>query len=234
MNRSTAITLNSIDLAKFFMAIMVVAIHTIRPENVLFSNIFSNVTGLAVPFFFISSAFLLHLKVSNEEQSIKEATIIKFIKRMIRLYLMWSILYLPFSFYGIIVKKTSLVTSIFLYFWNLFFNGEHYYSWPLWYLLGTIYAAVLLYFILRKNLSIKFVLIVSLILFVIGQTIILVSQSDFLIEGTLIYKGFRLIGGTGRLLAGMSYFLFGYFVAENGKKIRGVYSLLLLLLLLLI
>ena len=46
MNRSTAITLNSIDLAKFFMAIMVVAIHTIRPENVLFSNIFSNVTGL--------------------------------------------------------------------------------------------------------------------------------------------------------------------------------------------
>ena len=68
---------------------------------------------LAVPFFFISSAFLLHLKVSNEEQSIKEATIIKFIKRMIRLYLMWSILYLPFSFYGIIVKKTSLVTSIF-------------------------------------------------------------------------------------------------------------------------
>ena len=56
---------NSIDLTKFIMSIFVVAIH-IHPfencDNQIILSIYNSLVALAVPFFFISSGFLVAAK----------------------------------------------------------------------------------------------------------------------------------------------------------------------------
>lgn len=58
---------HSIDLAKFIMAIAVIAIHTnplINYNNIGINYIYNNLVSMAVPFFFISSGYLLSKKLN--------------------------------------------------------------------------------------------------------------------------------------------------------------------------
>lgn len=58
-----------IDLIKFFMAIIVVAIHTHPLEhcsNEILIRIYNSIVSSAVPFFFISSGFLLGSKLKKD------------------------------------------------------------------------------------------------------------------------------------------------------------------------
>lgn len=82
-------------------------------------------------------AFLLFKKYyeNNENGEI----IKKYLKRMIKLYCVWNIIYLPLAIYGYCINKTSLIKAFILYIKDLFFKGEHYFSWSLCFLLATIY-----------------------------------------------------------------------------------------------
>lgn len=92
-----------LDLMKFVMAVVVIAIH-IRPE-VSFSNhsvkiIFEGIYSLAVPFFFMASGFLLFRKARIPLEDVGKARILSYLKRMLKLYVVWTLIYLPLTIYG--------------------------------------------------------------------------------------------------------------------------------------
>lgn len=66
---------SSIDLVKVVMAVLVVAVHT-RPELCIQNDsvqlVLSQIYGLAVPFFFVTSGFILGNKVSATNEQINE------------------------------------------------------------------------------------------------------------------------------------------------------------------
>ena len=88
----------AIDYIKLLMAVFVVGIH--RP---LFQGDFANyMTGsvlfsIAVPFFFASSSFLLFRKL-QQPQVDPWRTMMRYEKRLIALYLIYSAIYLPCIF----------------------------------------------------------------------------------------------------------------------------------------
>ena len=48
------------------------------------------------------------------------------------------------------------------------FVGEHYNSWPLWYLLSTIYGLALIHYVKKKKLSAKGLLVISIVFMMIS------------------------------------------------------------------
>ena len=52
-----------------------------------------------------------------------------------------------------IAAGVPLRNSVLMYIRGFFFWGEQYNSWPLWYLLSTVYALMLILLLLRRKLS---------------------------------------------------------------------------------
>ncbi|WP_409932557.1 acyltransferase family protein [Xanthocytophaga flavus] len=135
-------TYNGIDLMKFLAAFLVISIHTrpfydIHPVlGFLFENI---ITRVAVPFFFISSGFLFFTKVL-ETSSVSEQRklLVGFLKRILVLYLLWTLIYLPYDLYFIYKKQHDLVATLLSYLQRLLLWGSHFH---LWYLLSLMVLA---------------------------------------------------------------------------------------------
>lgn len=163
----------SIDVFKLVMAVAVVAIHTLQPFvetlPVFCSKIINIIMGLAVPYFFVASGFLLcnKLQISGLNSIQSEAYLKKWLIRIIRLYLVWTIIYLPYAVVGFCNEKLGFLKSVIVYVRNVIFIGENYLSWPLWYLLAMIVAGLIYYLILllrpRRFLLVLVVLAVSLV-----------------------------------------------------------------------
>ena len=160
--------LYSIDFTKFIMAIFVIAIHTHPLEpvtNKFILNFYNELVGLAVPFFFITNGYLLFKNKDIKSSSEMIATVKKFAIKMAKLYIMWSAIYLPLAIYDYISQGRSVIKSVVTYIGKLVLVGDHYLSWPLWYLLSAIYAAVVLYFVIYKFGLNKKILLGSAVMF---------------------------------------------------------------------
>lgn len=113
----------AIDITKLIMAFLVIAIHT-EPFGFSFwlDKGFGIITRLCVPFFFVASSYFFFLK---------NGSALRYVKRLLLLYVVWSVIYLPFD---IVELKTMSIPEIALrYFWAG--NGH-----ALWYLCGSIVA----------------------------------------------------------------------------------------------
>lgn len=84
-----------VDLFKLISAFLVVGIHT-NPfvNNVWCDRLFSLITRVPVPFFFTAAGFFFFLSAKGlpTKEKIK-----KYILRIFILYLIWFLIYLPFS-----------------------------------------------------------------------------------------------------------------------------------------
>jgi len=153
-------TYNSIDLCKFFMAILVVAIHT-RPQQSCSSHILLKIYELtvqmAVPFFFFSSGFLLASKFDPDDNAANIRITAAYLCRFIKMYLLWCAIYFPFSVYYYVTFRSgiSFLHIIASYVRCLLCIGGHYNAYQLWYLLSTIYSLILVIVLLRCKLSSK-------------------------------------------------------------------------------
>ena len=86
---------NSLDLFKFIMSIFVIAIHTHPLEycnNSIITNFFEVFFKCAVPFFFLTSGYILSAKIREESMDNKIEIIKKSLFKIIKLYVLWSIL----------------------------------------------------------------------------------------------------------------------------------------------
>ena len=163
---------NAIDLWKFIMAFFVVALHVNPLEGctiTVVNRMYDCFAAMAVPFFFLAAGFLLAKKLQYPIQYEESDQIIKgYIKRMLKLYLMWSVVYFPLAVFHYMVEKRRPLTAVLAYIRGLVFVGEHYNSWQLWYLLSTIYALLFVLLLLKNKQSIERIACIGFVIFLIS------------------------------------------------------------------
>ena len=156
-----------IDLLKFICAFLVIGIHT-RPfqasSNLLDKLFYYDISNYAVPFFYACTGYFLIIKSSEENL---HANLILRCKKILRIYLTWSAIYLPLTISGWIIEGGLDPTYLILCLRNFIFVGENFYSWTLWYLNGLVFA-LLLISILLKRFSIKQISSIGLFAYLVG------------------------------------------------------------------
>ena len=179
-----------LNVMKFVMAIVVVAIHA-RPEMSLNSSvvrqIFGAIYSLAVPFFFMASGFLLFRKISLPLKEEGEQRIKSYLARICRLYLVWTIIYLPLTIYGFYIDGLSPVKAGVVFLRNILLVGENYMSWPLWYLLALIVSVGIIYGLLKLTVSKNLIVVCGICMALIGVGLDYCRESAFLQPVTDLY-----------------------------------------------
>lgn len=211
------------DIAKFILSFLVACIHvdafiSINSDlNFYFNN---TIARLAVPLFFTISGFLIFKKLnSKNEENEKKEIIIKYLKRIIIMYTIWSLIY----FVPYIVNNGG-IDRIFKFFLHFLIDGVYD---QLWYLQSLIVGAFIT-FISVHFFGTKKTLIISIIFYFIG--LILVPYYPLFqnilektpIISTLInvihiaLKGKRI--GRNGITFGMFFFTLGAYFAEKKYK----------------
>lgn len=95
--------LNGIDILKFLMAILIVGEHSCIYAllgDTYVESVMKNIPGICVPVFFIVSSFFFFSKFRKAETDKERvAQVWKFEKRIISLYVFWSIVNIPYAVY---------------------------------------------------------------------------------------------------------------------------------------
>lgn len=170
-------TFPDLDIIKFLMAFFVVEIHT-RPFGA--SSLVQGVDCVAVPFFFISSAFLcfrgLNIAQFSDSKSSACTRVRNTAKRLLQLYLIWTLIYTPVSLFGYINSGLSPLKTLLYFIRGALLVGENIYTWPLWYLLASFVAFLLVFILLRWRLHPLHVLGVAAAFALLGFTMSYVHE----------------------------------------------------------
>ena len=207
------------------MAICVVAIHTKPMIGVLGwkKELYDTIVALAVPFFFTSTGYLVFGSLIVPYGCIFNQNKLKRqVHKFLRTYLLWSFIYFPLAIYGfVVVEKCGVVKALILYTRNILFQGQNYFSYPLWYLLAALYASVVFYFIVRKGFRDKDVFLAIIVSFIATKgTNFLIENQDSL-QGTLKIVAFLLQKtiADGRVFSGIYAVLIGALIRKYKEKI---------------
>lgn len=221
---------NSIDLCKFIMAYAVIVIHVWPLDKLYkynFIRIYNLLIELVVPFFFLASGYLLAVRMNypygNESNLLK---IRKQLKRIVQMYLTWNAIYLPLAIYHFISTRTPLKKAVFLYIRGFFFIGEQYNSWPLWYLLSTIYALIVIWLVLKIKKTTSALLCISIVSSIVsvGTTMLVNYRGGVLPIIGLLQKSIKYSIANGRIFNGMIYIPIGMLLSykKTPKALSGM------------
>ncbi len=150
-----------IDILKFIGALLVVAIHTapFHDINSLLNHGVNNlIARIAVPLFFISNGYFLFKKTSFYEFNF--AIPFNYCKKVLRLYVIWTLIYLP-----LIIRWILTQNSFIPFLQNLIFSGTYDH---LWYLGGTVVGILLLSLLIKCKIKMKTTIAISLVLYSFG------------------------------------------------------------------
>lgn len=152
---------NCVDLFKLLAALLVVCIHANEVKELIPNVICYSFSNFAVPFFFIVSGFFFK-KGLDKKNSAKQKFdyFSKYEKRLLLIYLFWSLINLPFTLMGYIslnegasfIKLTALILRRYF----LCGNGV------VWYILSMAEAAAVIYLLdkfKRKHLLYIFIIL---------------------------------------------------------------------------
>jgi len=212
---------NSIDCWKFILTILVVSVHTglfMYCTNHVVYKLYYSFERYIVPFFFLTSGFLLGSKMQYPfytKDSLDRLK--KFTEKMIYLYLVWSAVYLPLAIYDYCCEKVSWKRGLWLYIKGLLFQGEHYNSWILWYLLSAIYATIGLYVLLKLRAKEHVVILLASMIMVISIFFdYIINTGEQLPVCLLVLK--KLVSMSirnGRILRGLFYVPVGIYLSNK-------------------
>ena len=214
--------LYAIDVIKYIMAFCVIAIHTTPLkgiDNYIASRLYESVVSIAVPFFFLSSGYLIGRKIKNRKEN-DDALVERQQKKIISYYVIWTIIYLPLTIWGFCQAGEGFVKSLIQFIRNVVFQGENYYSWPLWYLLSAMYGLVVLKIIISRTKGKKEFVFCS-----IGIICICMSMhfaTDYIVNnesGNSVIKVLSILIkktiGKGRMFSGTYYLLIGNLISRS-------------------
>ncbi len=207
---------NSIDVIKVCMSILVVAIHTHPEYNFaeIVKELIRGVYTIAVPFFFIASGFLVWHKIADASIEEKQEKLKKWISKTIRLYMVWTAIYLPFTIYGFWHDGVSVAKSALVFVRNFLLVGENYLSWPLWYLLGMLVAGCIIFLIINRGYKNRTLYIVAFAFAICGALLNYCSQHHLLVNITDVY--FKLFHTTRNgFFEGLPYITIGIAIASG-------------------
>lgn len=159
---------NAVDVAKLVASILVITIHTLpfgSSLKFIHMNYYwqNSIARLAVPLFFISTGFFL-FKGQNPEQ-IDSRLIIKSAVKMLKMYILWSIIYLPIKINQISFDFQSIQKVIKTYIYDFFLRESFSH---LWYLKAAFWGIVITFFLVKKGVKHNVIVLISLGLYCIG------------------------------------------------------------------
>lgn len=221
---------NAIDLAKFICAVFVVAIHvppfgSSEGTTILgYLNFFIQdyLARIAVPFFFITSGYFLFKKTDRNNFDIKPAK--QYVLKLIKLYLIWSVIYFPVRLGSIISDKKGIIHGVISYFKDFIFSTSYSH---LWYLNALIFATIVISVLLYKRVKPAYIIAGGGIFYFLG----LFGQSWFgflePFRGTFIWDILKDVQGIitttrdglfdGLIFVGIGM-LFAYYEIKLSKK----------------
>lgn len=164
---------DGIDLIKFICAFMVVAAH-IPPfgiqsgENLLSGLNFvfrTHLSRIAVAFFFAGNGYFLARKVYASET--QDSSVLRpFFIRVIKLYVIWSLIYLPVYIYENINKGQGILHGCLAYIRLFLVTGSYTH---LWYLNALAVAALMIAICLRLKMTPKAMMAAAAVLYLLGM-----------------------------------------------------------------
>lgn len=217
-----------IDWVKLVLAFIILTYHC-RPwddfqaENI--GRLVSILTAFAVALFFMASGFFLFVKIEIPCTQNGENRLKRFMVRTLRLYLLWSLIYLPFAIYGEIeIYNESIPKAIIKILRGTLLLGRNYLSWHLWYLLALVVSAGILFWWLRKGVSEKKILLFSFLLFLAGRWLDIMKENGYPAGAVGMVAGiyFSLFDSTSNgVFTGLFYVSAGMYIAKHhilGKR----------------
>ena len=178
----------SIDIARYVSALLVVCIHTfpfLEISETFNTYFIHTVCRLAVPFFFTTSGFFFFRNYDSENEDLNETRLKKALIRLFRIYLIWTILYLPYTIFD--YTHTGFhIKYLFTYVRDFIFNGSYYH---LWFLPALMLADVIVYYLYKKK-GLNFTLLITLILYFVGYLINVYTPIWESIPGISFFFGF--------------------------------------------
>lgn len=124
---------NSLDVVKLLLALLVAARHVIQlfypAESRWRLVIGSWLSNLAVPGFFIMAGFLLFRKMENGRTKDDRKIIWTYCKRIFRMTLIWSLIYIPIDIYNWWYGKDRVAEWILVYIRYFFFDHPIMHLW---------------------------------------------------------------------------------------------------------
>lgn len=213
--------MKGIDTLKFLFSLVVVWIHTGVGD-------LGGLTPWAVPFFFLASGFFLFGKLFKASDAQKKTeSIASWWHKTLRLYLLWSLIFLPFAIIGFANDHLGVSKSIALYLRNLFLVGENYLSWPLWYLLGLLWAGFLIWLAGKLRLPFWSLCVLAVFLFFLPRLLHLEENEVYLRlfkttrNGLFVGFPFMVLGGLiRRILPGTSFWGSGSWQQKTAFSFR--------------
>ena len=227
MRHTERVNYPDLDLMKLAMAFLVVEIHTRPLTGFPFAErIVEGIDVVAVPFFFVASALLCFRGLdegSFADGSLPGAVRVrKTTGKLLRLYFVWTAIYLPVTVFGGIIRGDGFVHAVLFFIRGTLFVGENYYSWPLWYLLASVIGFTLVYLCLRGGVRSKRILLASSVLLLAGYCITFVQGWDGAPAVLSIpVKAYGLVFGGSRngLFEGFFYVAMGAVLGMNCSRV---------------
>lgn len=131
------------DVLKFLMAIFVVAVHTTSK-----TNFFHPLMRMAVPLFLIMTSYFFFMKqntINSDEE--KRDALIKYIKRLLLLYLFWFMLLFPYTLYYQKWNVDFGFGTIFVVLWDFIFKDTFRASW---FLTASLFNVIFVWLFSRR------------------------------------------------------------------------------------
>lgn len=209
----------AIDAVKFLMAVFVVAIHTdplIHCDNRVIQTVYSCLLHSAVPFFFLSTGFLLAKKAEPAIDGLR-SVIHRHLRKAIRLYTLWHIIYLPLAVYHYYTNDYTVIRGVLSTLRAYFLVGKSYGSDILWYLLSSIYALIFVSLLLKYRLRISQIVLccVPVYLFGIFFNYIMGHAGRLPAIPRTIFELIELAFTTGRIFTGFLFIALGMLIAQK-------------------
>lgn len=177
----------SIDIARYVSALLVVCIHTfpfLEISETFNTYFIHTVCRLAVPFFFTTSGFFFFRNYDSENEDLNETRLKKALIRLFRIYLIWTIIYLPYTIFD--YTHTGFhIKYLFTYVRDFFLNGYYH----LWFLPALMLADVIVYCLYKKK-GLNFTLLITFILYFVGYLINVYTPIWESIPGISFFFGF--------------------------------------------
>lgn len=234
---------NSIDILKFIASFFVVMIHiSLFNEVNPYLNLFTanGLSRLAVPIFFLASAFFFYKKNVNIDKYSQKNALLRYTKRMFVLYFGWFIISLPKTIYErFIYNEKSLLENLLQFIKSFFFTSTFSGSW---FLVSCVFSVWVLYFIFNKSFkdaTLVNKLIIGVCCFLYLLCVITSAYGNIFIKMGIgnFYDSFVFYFAKPytSILVGVPYFVLGRYIAQydphltvRGKTL-GILSLFLFL-----
>lgn len=205
--------LKGIDILKFLFAICVVTIHLKCFTSIPHSVILDWTLSLAVPFFFISTGYLIYN--ASRTRKDESSSIFRRSRKVFKLFLIWILLYTPIDLFIFFRCGQSAVFFFVKWLHHLAFYGEGMYSWPMWYLYSLWFGLLCLSLAVRFKRGVLWMFggfcSVSILNWLLTFNILSFSTQSI---------NEHAIALTDRLLSGGVFLTAGYWMAQESKNLR--------------